>query len=385
MANRLLHGRAFVRGAFQDDVLVTLSDGVIADVVQTAEVPAAAERTKNLIVPGFIDGHIHGGDGADFMDANEAGNARILAFHARHGTTALAATTLSASQRDLRRAVAAIARASRAEPKGAELCAIHLEGPYINAERAGAQDRSSIRPADIQEVESLFAEAPELRWMMTLAPELDGARALIEHFRERIRFSIGHTAADYGAAMKALEWGASHFTHLFNAMTGLHHREPGAVGAALLSAGATAELIADGIHVHPAVLHLAARLMPGRIALVTDAIRACGLAEGTYKLYRHDVTVAGGAARLPGGELAGSLLTMSAAVRNMVELAGLPLETVIPLATEVPAHILGIAGRKGKLERGYDADLVLLGESLSVERVFVKGMEWFELGASRLV
>ncbi|HEY7216704.1 MAG TPA: N-acetylglucosamine-6-phosphate deacetylase [Thermoanaerobaculia bacterium] len=374
---RHLYGRAFVSGAILDDVLVSLSGGTIADVVQTTDVPAAAERTKNLIVPGFIDCHIHGGDGADFMDADDDGNARILAFHARHGTTALAATTLSASPRDLRSAVAAIARASRGESKGAEICAVHLEGPYINAERAGAQDRSSIRPADIQEVETLLAAAPELRWMMTLAPELDGARALIERFRGRVRFSVGHSAADYDVATTALAWGASHFTHLFNAMTGLHHREPGAVGAALNSTDATAELIADGIHVHPAVLHIAARMMPNRVALITDAIRACGLADGIYKLYRHDVTVGGGAARLPGGELAGSLLTMSAAVRNMVELASLPLESVIPLATEVPARILGMAGRKGKLAPGHDADVVLLGESLDVERVFVKGMERF--------
>jgi len=377
MAETYLHGRAFVRGAILDDVLVTLSDGTIADLVQTAEVPAAAERVKGLIVPGFVDCHIHGGDGADFMDADDTGNARILAFHARHGTTALAATTLSASPKDLRKAVAAIARASRADHSGAEICAIHLEGPYINPERAGAQDPASMRPADVQEVGALLAAAPELRWMITLAPELAGARALIEQFRGRVTFAVGHTAADYAAAVTALAWGASHFTHLFNAMTGLHHRDPGAVGAALLSAAATAELIADGIHVHPAVLQLAARLMPHRIALVTDAIRACGLADGTYKLYKHDVTVAGGAARLAGGALAGSLLTMSAAVRNMVALAGLPVETVIPLATEVPARILGVAERKGRLERGYDADLVLLDESLGVERVFARGIERF--------
>jgi N-acetylglucosamine-6-phosphate deacetylase len=380
MAIRHLYGRAFVRGAILDDVLVTLSDGTIADLAQTADVPAAAERVKGLIVPGFVDCHIHGGDGADFMDADDAGNARILAFHARHGTTALAATTLSASPQDLQKAVAAIARASRAGHPGApgsQICAIHLEGPYINPERAGAQDPASMRPADIQEVGALLTEAPELRWMITLAPELAGARALIEQFRGRVTFAIGHTAADYAAAVTALAWGASHFTHLFNAMTGLHHRDPGAAGAALLSAAATAELIADGIHVHPAVLQLAARLMPYRIALVTDAIRACGLPDGTYKLYKHDVTVAGGAARLAGGALAGSLLSMSAAVRNMVALAGLPVETVIPLATEVPARILGVAERKGRLQRGYDADLVLLDESLGVERVFARGMERF--------
>lgn len=371
-----LHGRAFVRGAIQGDTLITMDGGAIVDVVQTTDVPAAAERTQCLIVPGFIDCHIHGGDGSDFMDADDAGNARILSFHARNGTTALAATTLSGSAHDLRNAVAAIARASQAERSGAEICAIHLEGPYISAKQAGAQDRASIRPADIQEIAALIAEAPKLRWIMTLAPEVAGAQVLIEHFRGRITFSIGHTAADYGDAVMALEWGASHFTHLFNAMTGMHHREPGVVGAALLSTEATAELIADGIHVHPAVLHIATRMLPHRIALVTDAMRACGLAEGTYKLYGQDVTVADGAARLAsGGALAGSLLTMCGAVRNMVELAGLPIESVIPLATEVPARILGITARKGKLERAYDADLVLLNDKLSIDRVFVRGME----------
>lgn len=377
MANRYLYGRAFVRGAIQDDVLVTLRDGAIGEVAQTTDVPAAAERVQGLIVPGFIDCHIHGGDGADFMDADDAGNARILAFHARHGTTALAATTLSASPRDLRQAVAAIARASRAEPGGAEICAIHLEGPYINVERAGAQDRSSIRPPDNQEVETLLTAAPELRWIITLAPELSGARALIEHFRGRVKLAIGHTAADYRIAMEALQWGASHFTHLFNAMSGLHHRAPGAVGAAMVSPEATVELIADGLHVDFAVLHIAARMMPDRVALVSDAIRACGRPDGIYKLYNHDVTVAGWAARLADGTLAGSLLTMSAAVRNMVEQAGIPIASVVPLATEVPARILGIADRKGRLARGYDADLVLLDDGLGVERVFVRGMEKF--------
>src|SRR5205814_1247534 len=169
-------------------------------------------------------------------------------------------------------------------------------------------------------------EASHLRWIITVAPEIEGVRALIEHFRDRVIFSIGHTAADYGDAVAALEWGASHFTHLFNAMTGMHHREPGVVGAALVSRDATAELIADGTHVHPAVLNIAATTMPHRIALVTDAIRACGLADGMYKLYGHDVEVKDGNARLTnGGALAGSTLTMHDAVRNMIELAGLPI------------------------------------------------------------
>ena len=374
MSEYRLHGRAFVRGAIQNDTLVTLRDGVIADARQIAQRPADAERVDGLIVPGFIDLHIHGGSGADFMDGDADANSRILRYHASQGTTALAATTLSGSPQKLEKAVKAIARTIAAKRTGAEICAIHLEGPYINLDRAGAQDRPSIRPADIHEIATLIGLAPpNFRFIITLAPELEGARALIEHYRSRVLFSIGHTSADYAEAVAGLEWGAKHFTHLFNAMTGMHHREPGVVGAAFVSTDATAELIADGIHVHHAVLRIAVMSMPNRITLVTDAMRACGLPDGMYKLYDSEITVADGAARMKSGTLAGSVLTMSRAVQNMVELAGLPLETVVPLATEVPARVLGINDRKGKLEPGFDADVVVLSPKFAVERVFVRG------------
>jgi len=369
-----LYGRAFVRGSIQDDALITIDDGAIVSVEQTRDVPRDAERTAALIVPGFIDIHIHGGDGADFMDADERANARILTFHARHGTTAMMATTLSGSVADLENAVAALARSS--DERGAEIVGIHLEGPYINRDRAGAQDVASIRPADIHEIDSLLQRAPHLQWMITFAPEVEGARALVERFRDRVVFSIGHTSADYAETVAALEWGATHFTHLFNAMTGMHHREPGVVGAALVSRQATAELIADGTHVHPAILNIAATTIPHRIALITDAIRACGLADGTYTLYGAEVEVKEGEARLKnGGALAGSTLTMHEAVRNMIELAGLPIERVIPMATEVPARIAGVRDRKGMIDRGYDADLVLLDKKLEIERVIVRGKD----------
>lgn len=366
-----IHGRAFVDGALRDDILVTIEDQVIVDVEQSTHVPASAERVSGILVPGFVDLHVHGGDGADFMDAHEDAIARIVGFHASHGTTALAATTLSASRADLHSAVETIARMPGSD--GAEIVGIHLEGPFINTTRAGAQDRASIRPADIHEVAALIAQAPRLRWIITVAPEIEGAHALVEHFRDRVLFSIGHTAADYGQAVAALEWGACHFTHLYNAMTPLHHRDPGVVGAALTSVDATVELIADGIHVHPAAMRVAVNALPRRVALITDAMRACGLTDGSYKLYDYEVTVAEGAARLADGTLAGSVLTMDAAVRNMIELAGLPIETVIPLATEVPARIAGVADRKGKIEGRYDADLVLMNERFEVERVWGRG------------
>ncbi len=371
---RQLHGRAFVRGAIEDDTLVTIDGSEIVAVEQTRDIPRAAERTSSLIVPGFIDLHIHGGDGADFMDGDQRANARILAFHARNGTTSLMATTLTGSVTAIQSAVGAIARSSH--ELGAEIAGIHLEGPYINRKQPGAQDKKSIRRADVHEISSLIERAPRLKWMITFAPEIEGARALVELFRDRVVFSIGHTAADYSEAIAALDWGATHFTHLFNAMTGMHHREPGVVGAALVSRDATAELIADGTHVHPAVLNIAATTIPHRIALVTDAIRACGLADGSYKLGGYAVEVKDGAARLAnGGALAGSTLTMHGAVRNMVELAGLPIERVIPMATEIPARIIGLRGRKGTVDLGHDADLVLLDKKLEIERVIVRGRD----------
>jgi N-acetylglucosamine-6-phosphate deacetylase len=370
VTDRKIFGRAFVGGTLREGTLIAIDDGRITDVRDAAYPPAGSDVAEGVIVPGFIDVHVHGGNGADFMDATADAISRVTRFHATEGTTALAATTLSASRQHLHEAVTAIAR-SRAG--GAAICGIHLEGPYISVARAGAQDVGSIRPAEILELAALLAEGPHLRWMMTVAPEIEGVRALIEHFRDRILFSIGHTAADYADCVAALGWGASHFTHLFNAMTGLEHRRPGAVGAALTSVDATAELIADGIHVHPAVLRIATLAMPHRIALVTDAVRACGMPEGTYKLYEHEFTVADGAARLADGTLAGSVLTMRCAVQNMVELAGLPLELVLPLATEVPARILGIGDRKGKLAPGYDADIVVLTDRFEIAATYLRG------------
>lgn len=373
MSDRKIFGRAFIGGELREGTLITIDDGRITDIRDAGYPPAGSDVAEGVIVPGFIDVHVHGGDGADFMDATDDAVSRVRRFHATEGTTALAATTLSASRQDLHDAVSTIARASRTAG-GAAICGIHLEGPYINIARAGAQNVASIRPAEILELAALLVEAPHLRWMMTVAPEIEGSRVLIEHFRDRILFSIGHTAADYSDCVAALEWGASHFTHLFNAMTGLEHRKPGAVGAALTSVDATAELIADGIHVHPAVLRIAALAMPHRIALVTDAVRACGMPDGKYKLYEHEITVADGAVRLADGTLAGSVLTMRCAVQNMVELAGLPLELVLPLATEVPARILGIGHQKGKLAPGYDADIVVLTDRFEIAATYLRGL-----------
>lgn len=375
MKSRAFHGRAFFGGLIRDHVTVTMAGETFLEVV-AGPPPDNAERIEGVMLPGFIDMHVHGAAGADFMDADSLSISRITNHHVRHGTTALAATTLSATPAHLASAVRTIATLAAENIRGdAEILGIHLEGPFLNAERAGAQDVSSLRSADIAEVEELVRMGPDLRWMITLAPELDGMGTFIERFRDEMVISIGHTSASFGEALEAFDRGVSHVTHMFNAMRPLHHREPGVIGAVLTSEDVTAELIADGLHVHPAVLRYFTQALPGRICLVTDAMRACGMPHGTYSLYQHQVTVDDTGARLPDGNLAGSTLTMMQALRNMVELAGLPLEMVVPLATEVPARILGVDDRKGRLEVGFDADMVIISRQLGLERVFARGVE----------
>lgn len=375
MKNRILRGRAWVRGSFHDNCIITMDAETIIDVVvasSSTDVPAA----DGVIVPGFIDVHVHGGAGADFMDATREAVETVTTFHARHGTCALAATTLSASEEDTARAARTIAEAAARRTRlGAEIAGIHLEGPFINVERSGAQNRASIRPADLRELEGWLNLAPQLRWMMTVAPEVEGVKALLERFHGHVLFAIGHTQATYAEALEAVQNGAHHFTHLFNAMPPFLHRDPGPVGAALISPDCSAELIADGVHLHPVVLQTMARMMPERVVLVTDAMRAAGMADGTYKLYDYEVRVSDGEARLANGALAGSTLTMIDAVRNMVELAGLPLDHVIPLATEVPARLLQLEKRKGRIEIGYDADLLVISPRFELRKIFLRGQE----------
>jgi N-acetylglucosamine-6-phosphate deacetylase len=373
----MFRGRTWVAGAIHEDVVVVVEDGMIADVrLASRHDDPEPNLGDGVLVPGFIDAHIHGGAGADFMDATPEAARAICAHHLRHGTTALAATTLSGSRDAIGSAIVAIADAAGEQADDeATIVGINLEGPYLNRQKAGAQDPASIRPADIEETRWWRNLAPSLPFVMTVAPEASGVLDLIRAFHHDICFAIGHTAATYAETILAVEAGARHFTHLFNAMPPLHHREPGAVGAALADDRCTVELIADGIHLHHAMLHVLGAHLHERAILMTDAMRACGMPEGTYSLYQHQVTVRDGAARLADGALAGSILTMGQAVRNMVEIAALPIETILPLATTNPARLLGLGDSKGRIAAGYDADLLVLSPRLEVERVIVRGHE----------
>jgi len=367
-----LRGRAFLDGSIENDVTIRFASGRIDDVA----VGSGNGGGAPLILPGFIDTHVHGAAGADFMDGLVEGVRTAARTHALHGTTCLAATTLSGPGDQILAAIHAIVEArATATEEMPEIAAIHFEGPYLHENKAGAQDKASLRPPSSDEIDAWIAAAGDLPLLMTVAPDRDGVLQAIERYASRILFSIGHTEASFELCLDAIGRGASHFTHLFNAMPPFHHRNPGPVGAAIASARTTVELIADGVHVHPVALASMARLMPGRVALMTDAMRACGMGDGSFRLYDYDVTVRGGEARLADGTLAGSLLTMDGAVRNMVRLAGLDLGEVVPLATETPARILGVADRKGRIASGFDADLVVMNDDLEIERVFVRGRE----------
>lgn len=323
-----------------------------------------------IVVPGFVDLHVHGGGGADTMQGGGAIDT-IARTHLRHGTTALLATTMTAPRAEIAAALAAIAPALRARtPGAARVLGVHLEGPYISPDRLGAQPAFAALPS-VAEILALHAIAP-LR-VVTLAPELPGVLEMVAALvREGVRVQLGHSAGSYDDACAALARGASSFTHLFNAMSALHHRAPGLVGAALAHAE-HAELIPDLLHVHPGAMRAALRAIPG-LYCVTDATAAAAMPDGEYTLGRHRVSKCAGGVRLADGTLAGSTLTMDQALRNLVVALGLPLPQAVRCVATHAALYLGQADR-GVIAPGAWADLAILDAQLRLRRVVVEGEE----------
>lgn len=332
------------------------------------EAQVRADTDTPLLLPGFIDLHVHGGGGADTMDAGDAA-LTLARLHARHGTTALLATTMTAPLDEIEAALHALAPAIVQRPRGAaRLLGVHLEGPYISPAKLGAQPAFARAPA-LAEVLALHAIAP-IR-VLTLAPEVSGMLALIPALvGAGMRVQIGHTAASYEEALAALRQGARGFTHLFNAMSALHQRAPGAVGAALAHAD-HAEIIPDLLHVHPGAIHAALRAIPG-LFCVSDATAATGMPDGDYRLGRQTVRKCLGGVRLADGTLAGSTLTLVQALRNLVAI-GLPLREAAARVSTHAADYLGRADR-GRLAVGAWADVVVLdAATLQVRQVYVEG------------
>ena len=366
---RSLQGRILTPAGLVDGALRIGADGRIAAITGTPVAgEAARDGTRPLLLPGFVDLHVHGGAGRDIMEGGDAA-LQVTRCHAEHGTTALLATTMTAPVEDLRLALAAVGElAASAAPGAARILGVHLEGPYINKGKLGAQPDFA-RPVSLAELKELDALAPVR--LLTVAPEVPGnLDAIAELIAGGFRVQVGHTLGTYEDGVAALERGARGFTHLFNAMTPLHHRMPGMVGAALAHAR-FAEIIPDLLHVHPGAIRAALRSIPC-LYCVTDSTAATGMPDGEYRLGRQAVTKCLGGVRLADGTLAGSTLTMDRALRNLVDVVGVPLEDAARRVSTFPADFLELADR-GRLQEGAWADVVVLDRDLRVQEVFIEG------------
>lgn len=341
--------------------------GSAAD-AEPAEGSTLLDATGCFVLPGLIDTHFHGSSGDDVMANGAAGIRRIASAVLRYGTTGFLATTIAARHTELLRAIADTIEAETNPAPAAAILGLHLEGPYINLKFKGAQPVWGIREPNFDEARELLAEADGRVKLMTLAPELPGSLELIRWLTAQgVGVSLGHSEADYDTVLAAIEAGATRATHLFNAMSGVHHRQPGLAAAALNEPGLCVELICDGVHLHPQIARLAWRAK-GRagISLVTDATAAQGVGDGVFTLGDFQIQVRGNLCTLLGSPtIAGSVLTMNSAAHNAMQFTGMNLVDVAHTASLVPAQACGVAARKGSLEAGKDADIAVFRPDFS--------------------
>lgn len=356
----------FVRGGF------SVENGRFAHVLE--DVPGPAEDLDGaLVIPGLVDIHVHGCAGADFSDGDYAGLVRMARHLARRGVTSFAPASMTLPYDALDKAFHAAARLRREGlADGARLMGIQMEGPFLSREKRGSQNPAYLRLPDWDRFLRLYDAAEGLLRIVDVAPELPGAVEFTRRASEKCRVSVAHTAAGYDQAAAVFDAGATHLTHLFNAMSGIHHRHPGPIGAASERENVTAELICDGIHVHPSAVRMAFRLFPGRICLISDALRCCGMADGSYSLGGQEILLSGGVARLTGGTIAGSAADLYQCMRRAVSF-GIPREQAVWAATALPARVIGRESETGAIADGRAADFVICGGELEPEAVYLGG------------
>ncbi len=326
------------------------------------------------LLPGFIDVHVHGGMGHETMDATPDAIHAMAKYYAQHGVTSYLATTWTESREKIMRALEVISELQGPQPDGATILGVHLEGPYFDVSKRGAQREEQVRRA-LPEEALEFLDTNVIR-LLSLAPEYEENLWLIDECRKRgITVSAAHTSANHDQMQRAIDRGITHSTHTFNAMTGLHHREPGGVGAVLTRSEVYCELIADTIHVHPTVMKiLYAAKGPDRVVLITDAVRVAGLPDGEYQ--KDDdrlVIVRNGRVELPDGTISGSSATLNQGLRNLLQATGEPLEKVWKASSLNAARSINISDRKGSIEVGKDADLVLVDDDINIHLTMAEG------------
>ena len=371
--SQLVRGaRVVTQGGVLDDGWVEVHADRIVRLGRGRPPSADDELTGgSVVVPGFVDLHVHGGGGASFDAGNSRDAEDVVRFHRAHGTTTTMGSLVTASRLQLVERVSALAPLVHA---GA-LAGVHLEGPWLSSAHAGAHDPSLLRAPEADELQAVLAAGGGAVRIVTLAPELPGAvHAVRAAVAAGAVVAVGHTDASYEVTRNAIAEGARLGTHLFNAMRPLRHREPGPVAALLEDPRVTVELIADGVHIHPAVLRMViSQVGPRRVALVTDAMAAAGTSDGTFRLGSMEVDVRDGVARLSGQDvIAGSTLTMDAAFRFAVVACDVSLADAATMTSCTPARVLGRAD-VGDIEVGRRADLVVLDDDLAVKAVMVAG------------
>lgn len=355
-------------GIFVGDVVIT--GGRFERIGPGSPTAEIVDVTDLLVLPGFIDLHVHGGGGAAFDDGPDA--IRVgMATHRANGTTRSLISLISAPVRDMTSAIAAAAEFAAGDPGALGL---HLEGPFLSADRRGAHDPDALMMPDPALLQRLLQAGAGQVAVVTVAPELPGGLDLIRQLvSSGVRAAVGHSDATYDVALQAFQAGADLVTHAFNAMRPFHHRDPSIIGAAM-DAGVVLEAINDGVHLHPTTVRLLRSIAPGRVALITDAMSATSSADGLYKLGAFDVRVAGGEARLvANGAIAGSTLTMATAVQRAVQHVGMTLVEAANAASLVPATLLGVTDQFGSIRPGRAADLVITDTDLNVRAVMQSG------------
>lgn len=384
----IIHGDVLTPTGIIKDGAIYIKDNRIDAVGETKAVQIPQEAVVlhahgHLVAPGFIDAHIHGGNGYDFMSDKPGDIEAILSWLATAGVTGVYPTIATSPLEEQLAAIKALRETQKRKPSGAAILGVHLEGPYISRDKRGAQPEEAIRVPNQEEVAQLIDTGEGAIKIVTLAPELPGALELIQYLVDQnVVVSIGHTAATYEQVIQAIDAGARRASHLFNGMTAFHHRHPGAVGAVLTRDEVYAEVILDGLHLHPAAVEVVLRSKGlSKVSLVTDAIAAAGVGDGTYTGFGNQkISVKNGIATLDGGILAGSTLRMNRAVKNAVQMLGLSLDQAIKLASQIVAESLEyqVQATKGVISPGKDADLVILDDDLNILLTMVGGNVVFQ-------
>lgn len=365
---------------------ILIADGIIRDVIDKnnpakaglLEIENSIDLNGKYVVPGFIDIHIHGSNGADVMDGTPEALKTISSYIATKGTTKFLATTLTSSKEELINVLKIVGEFQNKELDGATIFGVHMEGPYFDVEYKGAQNEKYMKPATKTEIKDYLDVKEGLVKMMALSPHTEQSLETVKFLKENgVVVSVGHSAAKFDDVMKAVDAGLSHSTHTFNGMRGINHREPGVAGAALICDKINAEVIFDKIHIHPEIVRLMIKAKGAdRVVCITDAMAATGLPNGDYKLGELDVYVIDGEARLKMNDsLAGSVLTLDKAFRHVIEL-GYPITDAVKLTSTNAAKEFGL--NAGAIEPGKDADLVILDDSYNVDMTIINGNVKYE-------